>query len=323
MSIEFPQGYGHRVLASLDSTNSEAARIASDLAHHEWILALEQTVARGRRGRPWGNPRGNFAATLVLICEGEGPATMALRSFVASLALYDALTAVSGRADGLALKWPNDVLLNGGKVAGILLENLPNDRLAIGIGVNLLDAPGAAQVEADATRPVSLMSETGAQVGVLDLLSHLAHAYAAHEDTFRTHGFTTIRTAWLARAAKLGERIMARTGNDELTGTFMDVDVQGNMILKTASGTRRHRGRRHLFLRARLPCCFALTPATPTPFFPSGTATKFLMTWRTSTEWQRTADQYFVWLSTLLEANNIDVEIDEVIISSTVPARGA
>ena len=225
-------------MASVDSTNSEAARIARDLAGNEWILALEQTAARGRRGRQWVNPKGNFAATLVLICQGESPATMALRSFVASLALYDALTAVTGRPDGLALKWPNDVLLNGGKVAGILLESLPNDRLAIGIGVNLLDAPAAPQVENDATRPVSLMSETGAQVDVLDLLYCLAHAYAAHEDTFRTHGFTAIRTAWLARAAKLGERVMARTGNDELNGTFKDVDVQGNIILKTASGTR-------------------------------------------------------------------------------------
>ncbi|MEC8039505.1 MAG: biotin--[acetyl-CoA-carboxylase] ligase, partial [Pseudomonadota bacterium] len=116
---DWPDGYGKRVLASIDSTNAEAARIADHLAGPEWILALEQTAGRGRRGRAWVNPVGNFAATLVLH-PTEPPEVVALRSFVASLALYDAFVAVTGRPQGLSLKWPNDVLLNGGKVAGIL-----------------------------------------------------------------------------------------------------------------------------------------------------------------------------------------------------------
>lgn len=236
---DWPDGYGKRVLASIDSTNAEAARIADDLAGPEWILALEQTAGRGRRGRAWVNPVGNFAATLVLH-PTEPPEVVALRSFVASLALYDAFVAVTGRPQGLSLKWPNDVLLNGGKVAGILLESVGMARdirhIGIGIGVNLKEAPGADQVEEGALRPVSLLSETGIAVSPEEFLDALAPAYAHHEAQFRIYGFEPIRALWLDRAARLGEVITARSMRDERTGTFETVDAAGNLVLSTAKG---------------------------------------------------------------------------------------
>ena len=240
MSTEiWPEGYGRRVLASVDSTLSEAARLAPTLAGPEWILALEQTTARGRRGRAWKNPKGNFAATLALR-PAEPPGVAALRTFVASLALYDAVADVSGRAEGLALKWPNDVLLNGGKVSGMLLESAGSGgqitHLLIGIGVNLVEAPSADEVEARAVRPVSILSETGARVDPETFLDHLAASYARHEDQFRRYGFAPIRTAWLSRAARLGEVITARTTRSETVGTFETVDEDGNLVLKTARG---------------------------------------------------------------------------------------
>ena len=111
------------MLAEVDSTLNEAARRFDTLRGPTWILALHQTAARGRRGRDWRHPAGNFAATFVLPGPLQ-PATAALRSFVASLALYDAFAAATGRPGSFALKWPNDVLLNGGKVAGMLLETI-------------------------------------------------------------------------------------------------------------------------------------------------------------------------------------------------------
>ncbi|MFT7594002.1 MAG: BirA family biotin operon repressor/biotin-[acetyl-CoA-carboxylase] ligase [Paracoccaceae bacterium] len=235
----WPDGYGRRVLDEVDSTLSEAARIAPGLRGPEWILAHHQTAGRGRRGRAWANPVGNFSATLVLPQPGA-PNQAALRSFVASLALYDACVAVTGRSDGLALKWPNDVLLNGGKLAGILLESVgvgtAMSYLAIGIGVNLVAAPGRDAVEARGLRPVSLISETGAQVDPESFLEQLAIAYAAREDQFLTYGFAPIRTAWLDRAARLGQVIVARTGTTETTGTFETVDASGNLVLLTAQG---------------------------------------------------------------------------------------
>jgi len=221
---------------------SEAARIAPSLAGPEWILAHRQTAARGRRGRAWVAPAGNFAATLVMRPQ-EPPEKAALRSFVAALALFDALVVVSGRAEAFSLKWPNDVLCHGGKLAGILLESAgagPRlDYLSIGIGVNLMGAPDAAAVEAGAVAPVALMPETGASVTPEEFLDHLAAAYARLETQFVTFGFAPIREAWLARAARLGETITARTTTSETQGRFETVDETGNLVMETPRGRVR------------------------------------------------------------------------------------
>ncbi len=236
---EWPQGYGLHILKEVDSTLNEAVRLAPTATGPVWIMAHHQTAARGRRGRAWANPKGNLAATLLMRPPSD-PEQAALRSFVAALALYDACVAVTGRAVGLALKWPNDVLLNGGKLAGILLESTGQGRgvshLAIGIGVNLSEAPGTDRVEAGAVRPVSLLSETGALTTPEDFLTELAVAYAHYETQFMTYGFEPIRTAWLSRAARLGEVITARTATSETVGTFETVDVGGSLVLNTAKG---------------------------------------------------------------------------------------
>ncbi len=236
----WPDGTARIVLAEVDSTLNEAARRIDSLRGPTWIMALNQTAARGRRGRDWRHPAGNFAATLVL--PGPlPPATAALRSFVASLALYDAFAAATGRPGSFALKWPNDVLLNGGKVAGMLLETLGprGQALSIGIGVNLAQAPGADQVEPGAVRPVSLMSETGVSVSPADFLDLLAPAYARYETQITTYGFAPIRSAWLDRAARLGAQITARLPAEEVTGRFDTVDEQGQLVLSTPQGPRR------------------------------------------------------------------------------------
>lgn len=230
---DWPAGVGRIVLETVDSTLSEATRRSPDLAGPTWILALKQTAGRARRGRDWVDPVGNFAATLMMRVDG-GPERAALRSFIASLALYDAFVAVTGRSSGLALKWPNDVLLNGGKVAGILLESSGQSALSIGIGVNLLNVPD--MVEEGAVTPVSLLSETGARTTPEEFLNALAPAFARYESQFITYGFAPIRTAWLDRAARLGEVITARTGNSEHIGTFETVDDSGALILSTSQG---------------------------------------------------------------------------------------
>ena len=225
------------MLDEVDSTMAEAARIAPTLNGPTWILALRQTAGRARRGRDWVDPAGNFAATLVMQVN-DPPATVALRSFVASLALFDALVAVTGRAESFALKWPNDVLLNGGKLAGILLENLGTGHLSIGIGVNLATAPKIENPEPQALTPVALASDTGVLISPAECLVQLARAYAIWEQRFSTYGFAPIRQAWLERAARLGEVITARTGTDEFTGTFETIDETGQLILSTAGGRK-------------------------------------------------------------------------------------
>lgn len=237
----WPEGVGRRVLRSVDSTMAEGARLAPSLAGPEWVLALDQTEGHGRRGRAWASPRGNFFASLVLRPK-EPPDQVALRSFVAALALREAFVAATGRAEAFTLKWPNDVLLNGGKVAGILLEGVGVGQgvshLIIGIGVNLVAAPGAGEVEPGAVLPVSLASETGIRVTPEDFLELLAPAYARFEDQFTTYGFEPIRTEWLRNAARLGDTITARTMSETLSGRFETVDAGGNLILHTVKGQR-------------------------------------------------------------------------------------
>ena len=110
--------------------------------------------------------------------------------------------------------------------------------LSIGIGVNLRMAPGAAEVEPGAVRPVSVLGETGAELTPEAFLDALAPAYAAWEDRFRTYGFAPIRSAWMAQAARLGEAITARTGSEEITGTFREVDNEGQLVLETPKAVR-------------------------------------------------------------------------------------
>ena len=228
--MSWPDGVDRVVLDEVDSTSAEAGRRAP--AVPTWVMARRQTAGRGRRGRAWSMPEGNFAASLAWRPPGT-PADWARRSFVASLALHDALTAL-GIAD-LSLKWPNDVLHRGGKLAGLLLEAPVPGLVVLGVGVNLAAVPPTDALETGALRPAALDGTIQPEV----LLDALASAYAAREAEFTTWGFAPIRAAWLARAAGLGTRIAARTVTDTRHGTFEDVDADGRLLLRTAAGLDR------------------------------------------------------------------------------------
>ncbi len=218
---------------------AEAARLAPGIDGPTWITARAQTAARGRRGRVWKNPAGNLAATLVFhpLCT---PQVAAQRSFVAANALLETLALYVDRGK-LATKWPNDVLLNGGKVAGILLETSGRgpfvDWLSVGIGVNLTEVPeGVADAKFP---PVSLASEGGATVDADEFLVYLACNIATQEGKLDRFGFDKIRTDWLKHAAKLGETITALQGAEMIQGIFDTIDADGNLVLITAKGPRK------------------------------------------------------------------------------------
>ena len=233
----WPEGYDRIVLDTVDSTNAEAARLAPHLRRPTWIMARRQTAGRGRRGRPWAMPEGTFAATLAMR-PGGAPAWAALRSFVAANALYAAL-AMHARDVSLALKWPNDVLLAGGKVGGILLETTGQGRsvdwLSIGIGVNLVAVPA---VDGQTDFPPVCLADHGDRVDPDSFLALLAGHYATQEAILERLGFDAVREDWLQRAAKLGEIITARTSKEEITGLFDTVDECGNLVLVTGTGRR-------------------------------------------------------------------------------------
>ncbi len=235
---EWPQGYRCLAYETLDSTMAEAARLAPSIDGPTWVVAHAQTHARGRRGRVWKAPAGNLAATLVFnpFCT---PQVAAQRSFVAANALFETLALYVDRSK-LALKWPNDVLLNGGKVAGILLETAGRgpfvDWLSVGIGVNLRETPQGVKDAKFA--PVSLSSEGGADVSASEFLVYLACNFATQEGKMDRFGFDKIRTDWLKNAAKLGETITALQGAEVIQGIFDTIDADGNLVLITAKGPR-------------------------------------------------------------------------------------
>ncbi len=227
------------VFQTLDSTNAEAIRRARNGERGPiWFLTHEQTQSRARRGRPWDSGTGNFSASLLIRPEG-GPEQAALRSFIAALALRDALIEVCGREDIFTLKWPNDVLLNNRKLAGILLEggtDASGAYLCIGIGVNLANEPAASFIEEGALPPISLRSVIGTKVDPETFLASLATAFARWEMQFQQYGFAPIRTAWLNHATRLGEVITAKLMDRTEVGTFETVDETGAIVLRTSKG---------------------------------------------------------------------------------------
>lgn len=238
-SAGWPEGVARHVLDRVDSTNAQAMRLADRITGSAWIMAHRQEAGRGRRGRAWTDTPGNFAATLLIRDAGD-PQDAARLSFVAALAVHDALRALCGPQLNLSLKWPNDVLLNGGKLSGILLESTGAGgriaALAIGIGLNLAGAPDPALVEPGAIRPVSLKGETGITLTPVEVLDALAPAFDRWQRILQDQGFVPIRDAWLARAAKLGEPITARIGQTRAEGRFDGIDMTGALILTTAHG---------------------------------------------------------------------------------------
>jgi BirA family biotin operon repressor/biotin-[acetyl-CoA-carboxylase] ligase len=212
-------------LDCVDSTSLEAVRHRLPV----WVSADRQIAARGRRGRTWDSPAGNLSLSLAYRPIGT-PAELALRSFVASLALYDGLKTLG--VDGLSLKWPNDVLLDGGKLAGILLEAPGRGVLVIGFGVNVARAPDAATLEPGAVPAATLAGAIPAAA----LRDALISTFEAREAQLVAHGFAATRVDWLARAARLGEPIVARTMTAVHCGAFETVDGEGRLVLSTPDG---------------------------------------------------------------------------------------
>ncbi len=217
---------------SVGSTNDEALRLASEGAAHGTVVhADEQTAGRGRLSRHWQSPPGNLYLSIVL-----RPDVPALRraeiGFVAALAVADAIEMVLPNQLRTTLKWPNDVLLRGGKISGILLESA-DDTLILGIGVNVLQAPGGV------TYQVSTIVGCGGLATVDGTRGHLLTALGHWWDVWERDGFSPIRAAWLARAHPPGTALRLAVGDRSIEGRFADLALDGTLIIDTDDGRRR------------------------------------------------------------------------------------
>lgn len=211
-----------------------------------WAVTTRQTSGRGRRGRAWTAPAGNLAGSLLKVMPQPAHALAPL-GFVAGLAAHWAISAVClGRSvadavggdvllPGLELKWPNDLLLDGGKLVGILLEA---DRLAdgmtavvIGIGINVVHTPQGTPYKA------ASLAEAGYAVDAAAMFSALSDAWVSAERLWdEGAGFSAIRAAWLARARGVGGRVRVQLGDGIIEGVFETLDGGGHLVVRGDDG---------------------------------------------------------------------------------------
>jgi BirA family biotin operon repressor/biotin-[acetyl-CoA-carboxylase] ligase len=228
-----------QVFDSLDSTNEEVRRQAeTGAAEGLAVLAKQQTAGRGRRGRGWSSVPGNMFLSFLLRPKAS-PAQAATLSFLTAVAVLEAID-LAGPAAGtqLTCKWPNDVLVDGAKVAGILLESrtTPDGALGwvtVGVGVNLVSHP------VDTLYPVTALNRHGIEAMPEDFAQWLLARYGYWYGRWQAEGFAPVRTAWLARAQGLGQPVVVRLPDSELHGRFVALDDSGALLLELPDG-RRH-----------------------------------------------------------------------------------
>lgn len=220
-----------RTVAKTGSTNADLLAAAATTPEGTWLRAERQTGGRGRLGRHWASPEGNLtASTLVRLGPGDPePASLAL---VAGVAVHAAATIWAGQGAALRLKWPNDLMAGGGKLAGILLER-NGDAIVAGIGVNLAAAP-----EGLGRPATSVAALTGTAPDPALFLEDLARAFADWLGRWRAQGLAAVRAAWLARAHPTGTALSA-SGRDgaRVDGLFDGLDGDGALRLRLADGS--------------------------------------------------------------------------------------
>ena len=238
---KIPAGYRYVSYPSLDSTINEALRLATGGETGPlWIRAEEQTGGKGRRGRPWVSVPGNLYVTLLIQIDSAA-AKLTELGFVAGVALHATVSQALADSDArIALKWPNDLLINDAKASGMLLECGGAEQsghwpLAIGVGLNLVSHPSGTAY------PTTHLGEHGCDTGVDEIFHLLAHEFAAWFDVWDNgQGFARIRQAWCERAGGFGGPIRVNLGDSTITGEFAGIAETGALVLRKADGSETH-----------------------------------------------------------------------------------
>lgn len=222
-------------LDAVGSTNDDAKDRARQGAREGTIVtAARQTAGKGRQGNHWLSEPGNLYMSLILRPK-VSPAESGQLSFLAAVALANAVEKLLPAGVKITLKWPNDLLLNGKKAAGILLETEAGsartvDWLVMGMGLNIAHAPENA---------ISIGS-LGGHIAPLDMLHMVRAEIMALYRTWREKGFAPIRTAWLDRAAHKAQEINVRLPHETFRATFLGIDDAGALHVKLPDGQERH-----------------------------------------------------------------------------------
>lgn len=223
----------------LGSTNDELRRLAQlGVPEGSAVLAERQNAGRGRRGRIWVSEPGNLYFSLLLHprCSVKEAASL---GFVAQLAVSEWLAKLLPASTKIQHKWPNDVLVNGKKISGLLLESSANaeglvDWLILGLGINLCHHPEDALFPA-----TNLFEEGGLRMMAEEAAQDFVRLFQPLYAVWKERGFAPLRSSWLSRAAFLGEMIKADRGEKKIEGIFKDIDAEGFLLLESHEGIQR------------------------------------------------------------------------------------
>ena len=237
-TLYLPSPFQLRYFDSVENTNAIACEAGRAGENHLVVWAREQTEGRGRRGRQWTSPEGNLYCSLLIRPEMAASAAMQA-SFVAAISLADTIASVLPRSALTQVKWPNDVLIEDRKVAGILLEAGHGtgdaiDWLVVGTGVNIESHPEGTPWPA-----TSLHREGCKTVSEEKLLEIYCLRFLAWYVTWKKLGFGPVRQAWLRRARGIGEAVTVRVGSETIEGLFEGMDEDGALILDQMGVKRR------------------------------------------------------------------------------------
>jgi len=226
----------------LDSTNEEARRIAEGGGSHGAVIwAKQQTQGRGRMGRLWVSSEGNLFCS-ILLAPGCEPATAAQLSFVAAVAVIETLKSILPENDDIYCKWPNDILLDGKKIGGILLESFETADInpaqnkmvrwvVVGVGINVDSCPVHTDI------PATYLKTAGVEIiSAKIVLSRFIHQFITQYDIWAKRGFAPIRRQWLKHAFRLGEHIEVRLPKDTYHGIFEGIDSKGQLLIQPKEG---------------------------------------------------------------------------------------
>lgn len=223
----------------LDSTNEEAKRLAGGGASHGAVIwAKKQTSGRGRMGREWISPEGNLYVS-VLLSPNKDLATCSQLSFVAAVAAAETLEVIVSESAEISCKWPNDILYDGKKLGGILLESFttPDERgkdkqwVVVGVGINIDHFPEHVMF------PATCLRDAGVEIiSAKIVLSRFIYNFIHRYDYWTKKGFKDIQKEWINRAYRLGYPTEVMVGDKQLKGVFDGIDAAGRLLLRQESG---------------------------------------------------------------------------------------
>ncbi|MFK8040532.1 MAG: biotin--[acetyl-CoA-carboxylase] ligase [Rickettsiaceae bacterium] len=220
------------IFNQIDSTNDEAKRLISNgLGNDDCVIIADQQISgRGRRGKEWISDIGNLYCT-ILLC-GDIKVNQAQQlSFLSSIALYDAIVYLAQNRKitiDIKLKWPNDLLINGNKVSGILIESIKHNNqnyTLIGLGANLAKHPEIDQAT------TSLLKEN-ISINNFDMLDLFMHSFAKYLSIWQFAGFDQIKSYWMQRSYKLDTMLIVNDNVNNIAGAFCGIDDEGNLLLR-------------------------------------------------------------------------------------------